>query len=102
VVLPQLDKIPLWRVYNLPAFGYTEIEMDTKAKQYEIRIEGHLGPSVAVWFPGLVIYQETNGDTTLSGPIVDQAALHGVLMRIRDLGLVLISVHRLKDTDSQG
>jgi hypothetical protein len=74
--------------------------MDTTTR-YEIRVEGHLGSGVAGWFPDLAIRHEANGDTTLSGPIVDQAALHGVLMRVRDLGLTLVSVHRLEDSHSR-
>ncbi len=61
---------------------------------YEIRIEGHISPSWSSWFEGLEIRHEANGETVLVGPIVDQAALHGVLMRVRDLGLPLISVNR--------
>ena len=75
--------------------------MDTITTHYEIRVEGHLGPGVAAWFPGLAIRHEANGDTTLAGPVADQSALHGVLMRIRDLGLVLVSVRRLEVPHSQ-
>lgn len=67
---------------------------------YEIRVEGHLGPSLATWFPGLTVQHEENGDTTLSGSVVDQAALYGILMRIRDLGLTLVSVQRLTEPRS--
>jgi hypothetical protein len=74
--------------------------MDTITTHYEIRVEGHLGPGVAAWFPGLAVRHEPNGDTTLSGPVADQSALHGVLMRIRDLGLTLISVQRLTEPQS--
>jgi hypothetical protein len=70
-------------------------------ENYEIRVEGHLGNSWSSWFEGLVIRHEDNGETVLSGPIVDQAALHGMLMRIRDLGLPLISVTRVGQTDAQ-
>ena len=59
---------------------------------YEIRIKGHLGPQWTDWFGGLAITLEANGDSLLTGPIVDQAALHGVLKKVRDLGLPLISV----------
>jgi hypothetical protein len=63
---------------------------------YEIRIRGHLGPRWADWFEGLTITLEENGDTLLTGPVVDQAALHGLLRRVRDLGLPLLSVTRLE------
>jgi hypothetical protein len=63
---------------------------------YEIRIEGHLGPQWTDWFGGLTITQEDNGDTLLTGPVLDQAALHGLLKRVRDLGMPLISVVRVE------
>jgi len=60
--------------------------------QYEIRVKGHLAPHWSGWFEGFAIALKDNGETLLSGPVVDQAALYGVLMKIRDLGLPLISV----------
>jgi hypothetical protein len=63
---------------------------------YQLRIEGQLGPQWADWFGGLNITMEANGDTLLTGPVVDQAALHGLLRRVRDLGLPLLSVMRLE------
>ena len=63
---------------------------------YEIRIKGHLGPQWADWFGGLAITLEDNGDTLLTGPVVDQAALHGLLKKVRDLGMPLISAVRIK------
>jgi hypothetical protein len=59
---------------------------------YQIRIKGHLGREWADWFGGLTIMLEDNGDTLLTGPVIDQAALHGLLKKVRDLGLPLISV----------
>ena len=59
---------------------------------YQIRIKGHLGPQWADWFEGLTLTLEANGDMLLSGPVVDQAALYGVLRKIRDVGLPLLSV----------
>lgn len=53
---------------------------------YEIRVAGHLACSWADWFPGLVITTEASGDTLLTGPVADQAALHGLLKKVRDLG----------------
>ena len=63
---------------------------------YQIRIKGRLGPQWADWFAGLTITREDNGDTLLTGPVVDQAALHGLLRRVRDLDLPLLSVMRLE------
>ena len=59
---------------------------------YQVRIKGHLGPQWADWFGGLTITLEDNGNTLLTGPVVDQAALHGLLRKVRDLGLPLISI----------
>ncbi|HLL41021.1 MAG TPA: hypothetical protein VK357_15360 [Rubrobacteraceae bacterium] len=63
---------------------------------YQIRIKGHLGPQWADWFGGLTITLEDNGETLLTCPVVDQAALHGLLRRVRDLGMPLISAIRVK------
>jgi hypothetical protein len=59
---------------------------------YQIRIKGQLSPQWSDWFGGLTITLENNGDTLLTGPVVDQAALHGILKKVRDLGLPLVSV----------
>jgi hypothetical protein len=59
---------------------------------YQIRIKGHLGSQWADWFEGLTITLEEDGDTLLTGPVIDQAALHGLLKKVRDLGLPLVSV----------
>ena len=63
---------------------------------YQIRIEGHLGPKWTAWFGDASITLEDNGETLLTGPVVDQAALHGLLRKIRDLGMPLISAIRVK------
>jgi hypothetical protein len=59
---------------------------------YQIRIKGHLGSQWTDWFEGLSITLEEDGDTLLTGPVIDQAALHGLLKKVRDLGLPLVSV----------
>lgn len=63
---------------------------------YEIRIRGHLDDKWADWFEGLIITLEENGDTLLTGEVADQAALHGLLRKVRDLGMPLISVARVR------
>ena len=63
-----------------------------EAMAYQIRIHGHLGRQWTDWFGGLAIALEPNGDTLLTGGVVDQAALHGLLRKIRDLGITLVSV----------
>ena len=59
---------------------------------YQIRVTGHLGREWSDWFDGLSITLQDNGETLLTGPVVDQAALHGLLRKVRDLGMVLLSV----------
>ena len=64
-------------------------------QRYELRVQGHLDARWAGWLDGLAFTRERDGTTTLRGPPVDQAALHGLLTRIRDLGLPIISLRRL-------
>ena len=66
---------------------------------HEIRLEGHLDQHWADWLDGLAITHESDGTTTLSGPLADQAALHGVLNRIRDLALPIVSVQRVANRE---
>src|SRR6266566_2515046 len=63
---------------------------------YQIRIKGHLGREWTDWFGGLTITLEDNGETLLTGPVVDQAALYGLLKKVRDVGMPLVSVNRGK------
>ena len=62
---------------------------------YEIRIKGHLDNRWTDWFGGLTITLEDNGDTLLTGPVIDQAALYGLLKKVRDLGMPLLAVMRI-------
>ena len=64
--------------------------------RYEVRITGHLDARWAAWFDGLTVSHGSDGTTVLSGPITDQAALHGVIQRVRDLGLPLVSVTQIE------
>jgi len=63
---------------------------------YQIRIKGHLDRQWTDWFEGLTITLEDNGETLLTGPVGDQAALHGLLKKVRDLGMPLLSVNRIE------
>jgi hypothetical protein len=65
---------------------------------YEIRVQGHLGNSWSSWFEGMTIRHEENGETVLAGALADQAALHGVLNKIRDLGLPLVELKCKNDS----
>jgi len=63
---------------------------------YQIRLKGHLDDQWTDWFAGLTITQEEDGNMVLTGLLVDQAALHGLLKKVRDLGLPLVSINRLE------
>jgi len=63
---------------------------------YQIRLKGHLGSQWTDWFEGLTITLEEDGDTLLTGPVIDQAALHGLLKKVRDLGMPLVSISQVK------
>jgi hypothetical protein len=75
---------------------HTSTEDHDEPGLYEIRIKGHLEDRWADWFEGMTITLEEDGDTLLSGPVADQAALHGLLKRVRDLGLPLLSVNSVE------
>lgn len=71
-------------------------EWQRRGGVYEIKVEGHLDELWCEWFDGLRLTQQGDGTSTLVGPVADQAALHGLLERVRDLGLTLLSVHRVE------
>ncbi len=79
---------------------HTPVEENYDPGLYEIRIKGHLDDRWADWFGGLAITLEENGDTLLTGPVVDQAALHGLLRKVRDLGMPLLSVLRIESVQA--
>ena len=70
--------------------------------RYEIRLGGHLDGRWAAWFDGMTFTREGDGTTVLRGPITDQAALHGLLQRVRDLGLPLLAVVRVEPAPADG
>jgi hypothetical protein len=67
-----------------------------EAGRYEIRLQGHLDTRWTAWFDGLALTHEGDGTTVIQGPVVDQAALHGLLQKVRDLGLPLVSVAHIE------
>jgi len=68
---------------------------------YQIRVRSHLGSDWTDWFGGLTITLEDDGNTLLTGPVVDQAALYGVLKKVRDLGMPLVSVNPVQSNETQ-
>ena len=79
----------------------TELENTPACEIYEIKLKGHLNESWADWFEGLAFTHEKDGTTKLTGEIIDQAALHGLLKKIRDLGLPLLSVNRIETNQTE-
>ena len=69
--------------------------------RYEIRVQGHLDQHWSAWLEGLAITYDADDNTVLSGPLVDEAALHGVQIKVRDLSLPLLGVHRLADSAAE-
>ena len=65
-------------------------------ERYEIRLKGHLDSRWAAWFDGLSLTNSSDGTTIICGPVVDQSALHGLLQKVRDLGLPLVSVTQVE------
>jgi hypothetical protein len=86
----QLRETEDWMAQN-----DTSLRADYGPGRYEIRIKGHLHERWADWLEGMAFEADADGTTKLIGPLADQAALHGVLSRLRDLGLPIISVQRL-------
>ena len=82
----------------------THVSSDTRREpvQYEIRLKGHLEARWAAWFDGLSLTQESDGTTVIRGSVIDQAALHGLLNKVRDLGLPLIAVAQIDAKQMKG
>ena len=85
----------------------THASADTRRElgQYEIRLKGHLEPRWAAWFDGLTLTQESDGTTVIRGSVIDQAALHGLLSKVRDvrdLGMPLIAVTQIDPKQMKG
>ena len=82
----------------------THDSSDTRRElgQYEIRLKGHLEARWAAWFGGVSLTQESDGTTVIRGPVIDQAALHGLLSKVRDLGLPLIAVTQVDSKQMKG
>jgi hypothetical protein len=83
--------------------GGTRIDGDRhEAGRYEIRLKGHLDPRWGAWFDGLSLTHQSDGTTVIHGPVADQAALHGLLQRVRDVGLPLVSVEPIESAANAG
>ena len=70
--------------------------------QYEVRVKGHLGSRWTAWFDGLSLSDSDDGTTVIRGPVADQAALHGLLQKLRDIGIPLVSLTQLPDATTDG
>ena len=81
---------------------HASIEDHHEPQLYEIRIEGHLDSRWAAWFEGMTITALDNGETLLTSPVIDQAALYGLLKKVRDLGMPLLSVIRIEPEQANG
>ena len=92
--IPPRGYAPCTRHDGYQRYGVMANELD-RPMVYQIRINGHLGPKWADWFGGMTITLEDDGETLLTGPVEDQAALHGLLRKVRDLGMPLISAIRV-------
>jgi hypothetical protein len=79
---------------------YASTEDHHEPELYEIRLKGHLENQWAAWFEGLTITALDNGETLLTGPVVDQAALHGLLRKVRDVGIPLLSVTLVRSSQA--
>ena len=79
-----------------------QVESVTEPDHYEIRIKGHLAPRWTDWFDGMTLTARDDGTTLIHGPVADQSELHGLLRRLSDLGLPLISLTRTDRTDPEG
>ena len=80
----------------------TSKDSPAATRLYEIRLAGRLDPRWEAWFDGLAVTAQADGSTVVAGSIPDQAALHGVLQRVRDLGLTLVSVTQPEDDPARG
>jgi hypothetical protein len=78
------------------AIGEVSASNQASALQYEIRLKGHLDARWAAWFDGLSLTNESDGTAILHGPVVDRAALHGLLQKLRDVGMPLVSVTQIE------
>lgn len=78
-----------------------ELQQMSAGESYEIKLQGHLDESWADWFDGLTFVHENDGTTTLRGKIIDQTALHGLLKKIRDLGVPLLAVNRIESRQNE-
>src|SRR3954452_19011723 len=81
--------------YRVMSNEYSRTSDPDQPMVYQIRVKGHLSDQWSDWFDGLAVTSEDNGDTLLIGPLVDQAALYGLLKKVRDVGIVLLSVNRV-------
>jgi hypothetical protein len=95
-IASYLAVIPKAAARERSAMTDTSAGRGQDAGRYEIRVKGHLDPRWAARFDGMTLTRDGDGTTVIDGPVVDQAALHGLLARVRDLGIPLLSVTRVE------
>jgi hypothetical protein len=78
-----------------------EVTDSNQPTVYQIRLKSHLGSEWTDWFEGLTITLDKDGDTLITGPVADQAALHGLLKKVRDLGMSLVSINPIQFNQAQ-
>ncbi len=78
----------------------TDDRTPTTAPEYEIRVAGRLAPRWSAWFDGLIVTTDADGTTVIRGPVVDQAALHGLLQKLRDVGIPLVSLTQVPSNEA--
>jgi hypothetical protein len=86
----------MWEHDNTRDLAPEALVDQDSALHYEVRVKGHLDARWSAWFDGLTLANESDGTTTIHGPIVDQAALHGLLQKLRDAGMSLVSVTQVR------
>src|SRR5215467_7786414 len=95
-------QVAVTQMANLFGNPPTDVSRGRKMMIYEIRVQGHLDQRWSAWFAGLAISYDADDNTRLCGPLVDEAALHGVLIKVRDLALPLLEVRRVAADTQEG
>ena len=96
-----LGQAPHWHQTDICTLQHAEQNRETKRIYYQIRVQGHLDPGWSEWFEPLTITNAQHGLSMLAGELADQAALHGMLIKVRDLGLPLVAVQQIAENQER-